>query len=343
VRAAILPDDPALADSQWNLLKVDAPSAWNLTGGSASMVIAIIDSGIDAGHPDLGSRLWCNAGEVPDNGLDDDQNGYTDDSCGWNFLTDSPDAADDFWHGTHVAGIIGAATDNSIGIAGITWQPRLMALKFLDSTGTGDFVSMLEAMRYAAANGARIINLSVSVSAEMSPEGFQLLDETMDYVTQKGVLVVAAAGNQGLDGVTYPAAHPDVMAVGASTAQDERWPSSNYGEKLDLVAPGVGIFSTAWTPEGAAYWSASGTSMATAHVSGAAALVWSIDPQLTPAQLRRILNLSSDDVNAATEYGRDLQLGWGRLNVGCAVRLTATEASERTYLPLVGLLWHEVP
>jgi len=320
VVAAQVPDDPYFASNQWNMTQVKAPAAWDITTGSAQVIVAILDTGIDLDHPDLASKVWVNEDEIAYNGLDDDGNGFIDDRWGWNFYSETPNSDDDHWHGSHVAGIAGAATNNGVGVAGIAWETPLMAIKFLDSSGDGDFLGMLQAMKYAVDNGARVLNLSVTVDDDMTPEEAALLDARVAYVTAHGGLVVGASGNQGRNAVSYPAAHPDVLAVGATTSADMRWYGANYGEALDLVAPGVSVYSTSRWSYGSGYRSASGTSMAAPHVSGAAALIWSVAPGRPVTDVAQILRATCDDINAAQYPGPDIWVGWGRLNVRRAVR-----------------------
>lgn len=319
VTIAVEPNDPGYA-AQWNMRIIQAPAAWDITTGSRQVVIAVLDTGISLTHPDLQANLWQNTGEIAGNGLDDDGNGYVDDRWGWNFVSSTPNPDDDHWHGTHVAGIAGAVGNNAIGVTGTAWQVQLMAVKFLDRNGQGTFLGMLQAMRYAANNGARVLNLSVSVDGELSAEERRLLNETVSYVKSNGAVMVAASGNAGASMPAYPARHPDIMAVGASTASDERWWLSNYGPGLDLLAPGAGIYSTSRTSNGPTYSTASGTSMAAPHVSGAVALLWAVNPALSPAEIISILRLSADDLNFTSYPGPDAYFGWGRLNLRRAVQ-----------------------
>ncbi len=319
VITAAEPNDPGYSN-QWNMRIIQAPAAWDISTGSRQVIIAVLDTGISLAHPDLQANLWENMDEIAGNGLDDDGNGYVDDRWGWNFVSNTPNPDDDHWHGTHVAGIAGAVGNNAIGVTGVAWQVQLMAVKFLDRSGQGTFLGMLQAMRYAADNGARILNLSVSVDGELSGEERRLLDETVGYVKSRGAVMVAASGNAGASMPAYPARHPDIMAVGASTAGDERWWLSNYGPGLDLLAPGAGVYSTARSSSGPTYSTASGTSMAAPHVSGAAALLWAVNPALSPAEIMSILRWSADDLNFASYPGPDASLGWGRLNLRRAVQ-----------------------
>jgi subtilisin family serine protease len=307
------PNDPEWP--QWALLQIGAPQAWDITHCQRT-IVAVLDTGVDLGHPDLRNALWTNAGEIPDNGMDDDGNGKVDDVHGWHFFQDCSTGTcqprenhviqDDNGHGTHVAGIAAAETDNGIGVAGVSWGARAMIVKVLDNEGDGYYYDIAEAIHYATDNGAQVINLSLGGDVFS-----QLLQDAVNYADQREVLLVAASGNHGENDVLYPAACENVMAV-AATDGDDRWASfSNFGPEVDIAAPGSQIVST-W-PGG--YHHKQGTSMAAAHVSGAAALLWSWRPDFTNAQIESRLKTRADDVNADVNPGRDAYLGWGRLNV----------------------------
>ena len=321
------PNDPDYSQ-QWALSKINAPAAWNVTTGTVAITIAIVDTGIDLGHPDLATKIWTNPGEIPANGLDDDDNGKVDDVHGWHFFSPGEDAfiQDDHGHGTHVAGIAAATTDNGIGVAGVAWGARVMSVKVLDSGGIGSYSSIAAGIVYAADEGAKIINLSLG-GAPSSPT----LCQAATYATAAGALVVAATGNTG-GPVLYPAACDHVLAVAATDRADQRADFSNLGPQVDLAAPGVDIYST-WYQSGlqaSGYFTKSGTSMATPQVAGVAALVWSRWPTWTPDQVaQRLLDTALD----LGEPGWDVYSGWGRLDAANAV--TAPVAPVRhIYLPL---------
>lgn len=323
------PNDPEFA-RQWGLAKINAPEAWGIVTGAVSITIAIVDTGVDLAHPDLASQLWTNPGETPANGIDDDANGKIDDVYGWHFFQAANGPAenalvqDDFGHGTHVAGIAAAATDNGIGVAGLAWGGRLMAVKVLDEYGNGWYSDIIAGIIYAADNGARIINLSLGGATPS-----QALCDAAVYAASRGALVVAAAGNSG-GAVLYPAACADVVAVAATDQADGRPLFSNFGPEIDLAAPGVNIYS-AWYAAGigaSGYFTRSGTSMATPFVAGAAALVWSWWPTWTADQVRAQLLATADDVGAT---GWDLYSGWGRLNAAAALGWTP----RRSFFPFV--------
>ena len=317
VAAQALPDDPQIPE-QWNMARIGMPAAWDVITDTAALVIATLDSGVKRDHPDLQGQLWHNIAEIPNNDRDDDQNGFVDDRDGWHFyhvvsggqLTpgQNADVEDDNGHGTHVAGVIAAAGNNAIGVAGIAWHTRLMPVRVLDSDGLGWESDIIQGLSYATANGARVINMSLGLS-EASPA----LAAAVAQAARQGVLLVAAAGNNG-GAVLYPAAYPTVLSVGASDQADRRASFSAQGARLDLLAPGVDILST-WN--GVPYVLRSGTSMAAPHVAGVAALLMAHMPGLSVAQVRTCLLRSATDLGAP---GWDAQTGWGRLNAAHALQ-----------------------
>lgn len=251
---------------------IDAEEAWNNEKGAFQIIVGVIDTGIDYNHEDLKQNMWRNPGEIPDNNADDDNNGYIDDYYGWDFFFDDNDPYDDNEHGTHVAGTIGAVGNNGKGVVGVNWNVSLMALKFLDDKGTGNTGDAIEAIIYASDMGANILNNS------WGGGGFsQAMKDAIIYANNKGVLFVAAAGNDRKDtdkDPNYPSNYDveNVISVAASTDKDKLAAFSNYGATtVDLAAPGESIYST--LPH-SRYGNLSGTSMATPHVAGAAALVW---------------------------------------------------------------------
>ena len=326
------PDDPAWG-SQWSLTRIGLPEAWNVTTGSPGIIIAVVDSGLYLGHPDLTGKVWANSGEIPGNQIDDDANGKVDDVHGWHFYQQwtpggyipagNAEVTDDYGHGTHVAGIAAAAANNGIGIAGISWGARVMPVKVLDQYGNGWYSDIAAGIVFAADNGAKIINLSLG-GAAASPT----LCRAAAYAHQKGALLVAAAGNAGA-AVLYPAACDGVLAVAATDRADQRASFSNYGSQVDLAAPGVDIYST-W-PWLDGYFTMSGTSMAAPHVSGVAALVWSRWSAWTDTEVSRRIMETAVDVDAS---GWDPYTGWGRLDAAAALA-SSGNPEWRVYLPLV--------
>jgi subtilisin family serine protease len=302
----------------------DVAEAWD-AGVGGGTVVAVIDTGVDSAHPDLAPNLWRNPGESgsgrESNGLDDDLNGRADDWRGWDFVAGDNDPADQNGHGTHVSGTIAADRGNGLGVAGVADGAKLMPVRVLDGTGSGRVSDVIFAYAYAFQNGAKVVNLSLGSTSSSRAE--------RDAIAAfPSMLFVAAAGNGGADGVgddndaaaaTYPCAYllPNVVCVAASDNRDRLAGFSNYGAtSVDLAAPGVSIAST-W-PGGGYSWS-SGTSMATPHVSGAAALLWAASPGAQPTDISSALLGGVDARPAFT--GRTVS--GGRLNVLRSLRLVA--------------------
>lgn len=287
------PDDP-LFSYQWGLhntgqtggtedADIDAPEAWGIITGTNEVMIAVIDTGVDYTHDDL-----------------DDGRVRTD--IDKDYVNDDDDAKDDHGHGTHVAGTIAAETNNGLGVAGVMWQAQILPLKVCDSQGSCNGDDVAAAISYAADQGANAINMSLGGSCS------QTIADAVNYAYfEKGVIIVAAAGNSGLS-IGYPAKHPPVIAVGATDYNDERAYFSSYGNELDVVAPGVDIWST--VPNNG-YDSFKGTSMASPHVAGVAGLLLAQRPDLSAGQVREILHQSADDLG---EDGFDRYYGYGRVN-----------------------------
>ncbi|HEU4974739.1 MAG TPA: S8 family peptidase [Baekduia sp.] len=315
--------DPRLVE-QWSL-DGDGPmgiaSAWSQTTGGP-VTVAIVDSGIDLGHPDLVPNLWSNSGEIVGNGIDDDANGYVDDVHGYDFVAGDPVPQDENGHGTHVAGIVAARGGNGIGISGTAWQARLMAVRVLDDRATGTTETVAAGVRYAADNGARIINLSLA-----GPSSSADLEAAIADATARGVLVVAAAGNAGRDLAkvpAYPASYalPGVVGVAASDERGRLATISDYGPGADLAAPGQDILSTAL---GGGYEWRTGTSMAAPAVTGAAVLLAAERPDLDASALRDAL------LGSARRTGLPVEAG--ALDVGAALRIVIPAVSWRAPAP----------
>ncbi len=298
VRTTLATNDEFLP-RQWAHPVVESEKAWQISRGG-SVVVAVLDSGIDMRHPDLVGNLWTNPGERL-NGIDDDQNGYVDDIHGWNFVSDTndPTADDSSYHGTHVAGTIGAVGNNKIGISGHAQEVQLMALKFLSAAGSGYISHAIRGIDYAIAKGARIINNSWGSSSRS-----QALAEAISRAEAAGILFVAAAGNNGSNNnktAFYPANFPqaNVISVAATTSNDELAGFSNYGPTaVHLAAPGAEIFST---KNGNAYQVLSGTSMATPLVSGVLAMMVAARPDLSYSQIKGALLSSVDEISSLEE------------------------------------------
>ena len=268
--------------------EIFATQAWTFTTGSRKVRVAVIDTGIDYYHPDLAANVWINLGEVAGNGKDDDGNGFIDDLHGYDFISHDHDPMDDHFHGTHVAGIIGAVGNNGIGISGVCWEVSLMAIKSFDETGNGTVGGAIEAIDYARRNGAQIINASWGLT-----EKSRALEDAVQEARAAGILFVAAAGNTHTSALESPANLSGVVAVAALNEANERAFFSNYGSKVTVAAPGQAVLST--TLNGG-YDSQSGTSMAAAYVSGVAALVLSLHPEFLRSDLERILSDSLEPV-----------------------------------------------
>lgn len=320
--AATTVNDPYIGQ-QWALTKLSAFDGWNIAHGDPDFVVAIIDSGYDSNHPDIPTnRVWVNPVEQTGlAGVDDDANGYVDDIHGWDWvgLANRPgdednDPNDLHGHGTHVFGVVAAAVDNGIGIAGLGPRLRAAPLRVLAANGSGWVVDVIAALDYALTMDFRIANLSLTIDSASAA-----LEDAVIAATENGMIVVAAAGNNG-DGpnpwVRWPAAFPQTLAVAATTETDTRAYFSNYGNEIDLAAPGSDIFSTFL---GGVYRSLSGTSMASPHVAAAAALVWSLRPDLTAAQVTALLTMTAADVNVDTLPGQDQELGAGRIDLRAAL------------------------
>ena len=296
---------------------IDVPEAWDISTGSSSVVVAVIDTGVMHTHSDLSSNIWNNTGEIPDNDIDDDGNGYIDDTWGWDFVNNDNDPTDDNSHGTHVSGTIGATGNNAIGISGVNWQVKIMPLKAFNSTGYGFLSAEIDAIQYANEKGAVVISNSWG--------GSSFSQSLKDVIDASPAVVVCAAGNNASDNDAapyYPAGYssPNIIAVAATDHNDTFASFSNFGLiSVDLAAPGRNIWSTSNNGD---YAYKSGTSMATPHVSGVAALVKSVNQSLTAVQIKNII-LSTVDIKSS--LSGKVSTG-GRLNAYKA--LVATPPSQ---------------
>ena len=344
--AQLVPSDARYGEQAptWNLL--GAPDAWAITTGSREVVVAVLDGGVDLDHPDLAANIWTNRGEIPGNGVDDDGNGYVDDVHGYDFVGDFPGGAgsptednnpDVFagdpaagdgidqdengaadsavGHGTRVAGIIAARGDDAQGVAGMAWRVRIMPVRVTDPEGSGFYSSFVRGLEYATANGADIVN--ISLVATLLPESAKA---AVRAAAAAGVIMVAAGGNDG-GLVAFPAAMPEVIAVGSHGSGDEadaRAPFSPRWPGVDLVAPGSAILTTDVLAESAApgfAWK-TGSSYSAPFVTGAVALARSLEPGLDRAAVLRLLTETATPLPDGAEPGWD---GAGRLNVGAAI------------------------
>lgn len=269
---------------------MDVAEAWNTTTGSGSVVVGVIDTGIDYRHPDLAANMWRNPGEIVGDGIDNDQNGYIDDVYGWDFANNDSDPFDDEGHGTHVAGTIGAVGNNGTGVVGVSWNVSLMALKFLGADGSGSTSAAIAAINYATRmRQSHGVNVVATNNSWGGGGASNALRDAIAAGGAAGILCVAAAGNESANNdatPSYPANYPStaIISVAATDASNRLASFSNFGAtSVDVAAPGVGIYSTVPNSRYASY---SGTSMATPHVTGTVALLAAANPQATAAEIR---------------------------------------------------------
>lgn len=341
VAAAQTPDDRKY-ELQWYLEQIAAPDAWEVTTGSRDVVVAVLDTGVDLDHPDLSGNIWVNDDEESGNGVDDDGNGYVDDVYGWDFVQDdnNPTANTSgsdtaVSHGTLIAGIIGARGNNMIGVAGVAWNVRIMSVRMLNASGSGDAATAADAVDYAVDNGADVINLSFA-----GDNTDRALRDAIRRAYTSGVVVVAAMGNETRDTddvAVYPACLRDgdsdwVIGVASSDTEDTPSEFSNYGANCtDLTAPGEDIYGLQFDDRDAGFADAyggmwSGTSMASPIVAGAAALLRSAFPSLSVDNVRNAIKLSVDPLTGLRASQRH-KYGAGRVNVAQALVLAEQYAS----------------
>ena len=326
----------------WGLKKIEADKAWDIATGSAQVVVAVVDTGVDYNHPDIAANIWTNTDEIPGNGIDDDNNGYVDDTRGWDFKNKDNDPIDDMGHGTHVAGTIGAVGGNGIGIVGVNWNVKIMPVKFLNSRGGGYISDAAQAIIYAADDGARVINNSWGSPFRITSN--PIIEAAIDHAHSLGSVIVFAAGNSNDDVNQYsPENYSKTIAVGASTYNDQKANFSNWGAKIDVVAPGgdstlegdtnrtyenvlslrasgtdMYAYGDGKNIVGGNYYRARGTSMAAPHVSGLAALILSVHPEFTNEEVRAVIKQSADDIG---DVGWDVNTGAGRINAFKALQI----------------------
>lgn len=304
---------------------IDAAEAWDITTGSRDIVIGVIDTGVDYAHEDLIDNMWINPNEIPNDGIDNDNNGYIDDIYGIDTANGDSDPIDDDAHGTHVSGTIGASGDNGIGVVGVNHQVSIAACKFLGDDGTGSTAGAIECIDYFTALKIAGINIKATNNSWGGGPFSQALKDSISAAGDAGIMFFAAAGNAGTDNDAsphYPSSYDNENLVAvANTNRNDADDGDSFGlTSVDLTAPGAAILST--TP-GNTYSVFSGTSMATPHVAGSAALLWSIDPDLSISEMKEILLTSGDD-NAWAE-GRTVS--GKRLNVNNALAMTDPEPS----------------
>ncbi len=322
-----IPSD-SLFGEEWWLSRISAPQAWELSQGDSTIVIGIIDTGIDFLHPDLRPNIWFNWTEVHGlPGIDDDNNGFTDDSLGWDFV-DSPSLPssgdhitrdsnpyDEMGHGTYVAGIAAAVTDNETCLASIGYHCRVMCLRAGNAEGLLEEDDIAAAILYGAQMGARIINMSFG-DVVSSP----LIRDAVRLAAQSGVVLAGSAGNANSQSIHYPSGYPEVISVGATNTVDQRASFSNYGPSVDIMAPGYNIVSLL-VSGGCGQWSnPHGTSYAVPMVAAVAGLMIHANPDLTPDEIKQIIRSTADDLS---EPGWDDETVNGRLNARRAVEQAA--------------------
>jgi thermitase len=287
----ILPNDPLFDNpNSWSLIKINAPEGWAIETGSSNIIIAILDTGVEVSHPELASKI------VP----------------GWNIYNNNADTTDIYGHGTAVAGTAAASSNNSVGVASVAWGCRIMPIRISDNSGYGSYSNIASGLTWAADHGARVANISYDVS------GSRTVSTAAKYFQGKAGVVASAAGNQGL--ACSSGDDPYILTVGATDSSDNLFSWSNMGNNLDLVAPGT-VYTTVL---GGLYGVGGGTSFASPIVAGAAALVLSVNPNLTPGQVQNLLKEGADDLGVS---GWDSNFGSGRINVGHALNLALDSRS----------------
>ncbi len=280
--AELTPNDPLYSNAEWHLRKIEAPTAWSSTTGNSSITIAILDTGVDSTHPDLSAKM------VP----------------GWNVFNNNSDTSDVHGHGTQVAGVAAANTDNALGVASVAWGCKIMPIRISNAKGNASYSDMASGLNWAADNGARVANISYIASTSQS------VTSAAKYFQSKGGVVAVAAGNYS--DFARNADNPYILTVSATDRNDVLYGWSNTGNNVDLAAPG----EVTTTRRGGGYGLASGTSFSAPIVAGVAALVLSARPDLTAAQVQDILEQNADDLGVA---GWDIKYGSGRINAARAM------------------------
>ena len=278
--------------SEWHLAKIQAPAAWDVSTGSSSVVVAVVDTGVNASHPDMVGKVLAG---------------------GYDFVANDTDPTDENGHGTAVAGTIAPASNNSVGVAGVAWGNPILPIRVLDANGSGNYSAICNGIIYAADHGAKVINLSFGGTASSLA-----LQNAINYAWSKQCVIVAAAGNSGNNVPFYPAACTNVISVSATNSADARPTWSNFGSYVDVSAPGLDVL-TLYGADQYAVWS--GTSFSSPVTAGVVALMASANSNLTNAQLADLLIKNCDDIGTA---GYDVYFGNGRVNAFRAV--TAAKA-----------------
>jgi thermitase len=294
------PNDVLYSKYQWNLPLIDTTQGWTIEKGSKDIIVGIVDTGVDLNHPDLKSQL------LP----------------GYNVITGDTNPQDDVGHGTHVAGVISALVNNNIGVAGMTWYNPILPVKVLDNTGAGSTYAVAQGIIWAADHGAKVINMSLGNYADAN-----FLHDAIKYAYDKDIVLIAASGNDNTERPGYPAAYPEVFAVAAIDSQQNKAPFSNYGDYIDVTAPGVNIASTYPNNQ---YAALSGTSMASPHVTALAALIRSANPLLKNTEVMDIMRKTAIDLGTP---GRDKLYGYGQIDVVQALQLAKQNATSLSFWP----------
>lgn len=296
-----IPNDLLFSEYQWNLPITETNRGWKLSKGSDDVIVAVVDTGVDLKHPDLKGRL-----------LD-----------GYNVIAPDEAPNDDVGHGTHVAGIISANVNNGEGIAGMMWGGKILPVKALDKSGSGTTYSVAQGIIWATDHGAKVINMSLGNYADA-----EFLHEAIKYAYDHDVVLIAATGNDNTERPGYPAAYPEVLSVSATDANMQRASFSNYGDYIEVMAPGESIASTYPDNE---YAALSGTSMASPHVAALAALVRSINPELKNTEVMDIIRQNVIDLG---DPGRDKYFGYGQIDVYAALQAAGGNQAPLQFWPL---------
>jgi subtilisin family serine protease len=298
------PNDPMFGQL-WNHEKINTEGGWDVSLGSHDVIVALVETGVRVTHQDLIDNLWIN--DDPPNGIDDDGNGFVDDTYGWDFVQNDNGVEDVFGHGTQVTGISCGVINNGIGIAGIG-NTRSMQAKWWHQSGSD--MSVAESVYYAVDNGAHVLNLSLGCLCTMPAT-----EDACNYAYDNNVAPVAASGNNNANG-GYPGAYPNVIAVSGIDKFDNKYSAGNFGPHIDVAAPTPDITTTSHTGDSSYTNSFGGTSAASPHVAGLVGLMLSVDNSLTPDEIRTLLHENAEDFGAP---GFDQIFGWGRIDVAATM------------------------
>lgn len=297
----VFPNDPGLP-AQYGLINIRAPQGWEISTGSSVVTIAVIDSGVDASHPDLMQKILQ----------------------GYDFVDGDDLPQDEFGHGTHVSGIAAASSNNGLGVAGVSWGAQILPVRVLDSNGNGDYSTLAAGIIWAVDHGAQILNLSLG---GITPNA--TLHSAVNYAYNQGALLIAASGNDGSGNIRYPARYDVVVAVGSTNSINQRSGFSNYGSGLDLVAPGESIYST---NPGGDYGYRTGTSMSTPFVSGLAAILWGMMGYGSASRVETAMEKSALDLGSA---GWDTEYGYGLIQMDRALLYSITPRPQKSHTPQI--------